>query len=349
MAFRFDLVNTNSTLAVAPKPYMKKTLFEGNGKKLLWDGLGTDVSQANSAYEVCKLAGLDYEVRTEKIFTADGMEIPNMVATRRYDIFGNIETPSTVYGAVTNRYTPVQNHEGFEFIDELFGHAGFEIETAGQFDNGKIVWIEAKLPQQTIVDEKIMPYIVFTNRHDGKGSVRIFLTPTRVICRNTLNYAIKGAKDRTFSVKHTSSAVQKLEQAKGILRHYNEYLDAMSQKIEQQKRCLIEEKHIDNFLSMMFPFKQEDTPRVKETAMAQRNEVKAVYYQTDDLDGYENSGFRFVNAVSDWATHHVPKRNTANYRNNLFKNTLDGNKYIDMAVDMIDSFSGVADKIVAVY
>ena len=345
----FNLVNTNSSLTVAPKPYMNRTLFEGNGKKLLWQGLGKDVSQAESAYEVCKLAGLDYQVRTESIFTSDGMVIPNMVATRRVDTVGDVEVPSTVYGAVTKRYVPVQNYEGFEFIDELFGHAGFQIETAGQFDNGKIVWVEAKLPQQTLVGEEIMPYLVFTNRHDGKGSVRIFLSPVRIICRNTLNYAIKGAKDRTFSVKHTSSSVQKLEQAKGIIRHYNEYLDAMEKKIEQQKRCLLEEKHIDNFLSMMFPFKQEDTPRVKETAMQQRTEVKYMYQNIDDLDGYENSGFRFVNAVSDWATHHTPKRNTANYRSNLFKNTLEGNKYIDMAVDMVDSFSGVADKIVAVY
>lgn len=348
MAFRFDLANTNSSLAVAPKPYMRSTLFEGNGKRLLWDGLGKNVSDAHSAREVCKLAGLDYTVRTEKIYTSDGMEIPNMVATRRYDIFGDIEAPSTVYGAVTNRYVPIQNTEGFEFIDALYQHQGFETETAGQFDNGKIVWIEAKLPKRVLVGEEMMPYLVFTNRHDGKGSVRVFLTCTRIICKNTLNYAIKGAKDRTFSVKHTSSGIQKLEQAKSILHHYNEYLDAMEQKIEQQKRCLLEEKHIDNFLSQMFPFSAEDTPRVKETAMDMRNEVKSVYYQTDDLDGYENSGFRFVNAVSDWATHRVPKRQTANYRNNLFKNTLEGNKYIDMAVDMIDEFDDVANKVVMI-
>lgn len=349
MSFTFDLTTTSglttrTNVVRYERPYSRRTLFEGNGKKLLWDGLGRDVSEAQSAREVCKLAGLDYLVRTEKIFTSDGNEIPNMVATRRYDVFGDVEVPSTVYGAVTNRYVPIQNTEGFEFIDALFSENGFCVETAGQFDNGKIVWIEAKLPQRVMVGEKMMPYLVFTNRHDGKGSVRVFLTATRVVCSNTLNYAIKGARDRTFSVKHTSSSVYRLQQAKGILHHYNEYLDALSQKIEQQKRCLIEEKHVDNMLSLMFPFKEEDTARVKETAMRQRNEVRYMYQTIDDLDGYENSGFRFVNAVSDWATHHTPARLTANYRNNLFKNTLEGNKYIDMAVDMIDEFSDVSNK-----
>lgn len=354
MAFTFSLAeNTGLATRTAvsrqvKRPYSHSTKFEGNGKKLLWSGLGRDVSEANSAYEVCKLAGLDYEVRTEKIFTSDGIEIPNMVATRRYDVYGDVEVPSTVYGAVTNRYQPVQNHEGFEFIDSLFGHDGFEVETAGQFHDGKIVWIEAKLPRTTVVDEDICPYIVFTNRHDGKGSVRIFLTPVRVVCQNTLNYAIKGAKDRTFSVRHVTSAVMKLAQAKDILNHYYEYLDSMGQKIEQQKQCLLEEKHIDNFLSMMFPFKTEDTPRIKERAMQQREEVRYLYRTVDDLDGYENSGFKFVNAVSDWATHHVPARQTANYQNNLFQSTIEGNKYIDMAVSMVDEIMDTANKIVAV-
>ena len=67
--------------AVSRRPrqrYVKRTLFEGNGRKLLWDGLGIDVSQANSAMEVCKLAELDYEVKTEPIFTGDGVQIKNI-------------------------------------------------------------------------------------------------------------------------------------------------------------------------------------------------------------------------------------------------------------------------------
>ena len=84
-----------SVLANLERGFSKKTLFEGNGRTLLWDGLGEDVSTANSAREVCKIAGLDYTVNTEPIFTADGVKIPNMVATRRYDAVGEIEENKT--------------------------------------------------------------------------------------------------------------------------------------------------------------------------------------------------------------------------------------------------------------
>ena len=342
---RSEVVNTegvinteNRIIRRSNRPYSHKTFFEGNGRTLLWDGLGEDVSAANSAYEVCKIAGLDYNVKTEAIYTADGVVIPNMVATRRYDqIDEETEVPSTVYGVVTNRYMPVQNYQGFEFIDSLFGHNGFQVETAGQFNDGKIVWVEAKLPEKVMVGEKICPYLVFTNRHDGKGSVRIFLSPVRVICKNTLNMAIKGAKDRTFAVKHTSSANTLLEQAKMTLNNYYEYLDAMENAIDRQKRIMIEDRHLDQLLNNLIQFKEDDTDKVKERAMAMREEVRQTYLNAPDLDGYEKSGFRFINAVSDWATHHRPARLTENYRNNLFQKTLAGNEYIDKAVDLIDS------------
>lgn len=317
--------------------YTKKTLFQGNGRTLLWEGLGKDVSEANSAMEVCRLAGLDYKVNTEDIFTADGVKIPNMVATRRYDVVDDVEIPSTVYGVVTNRYNPVQNYQGFEFIDTLFHHDGFEVETAGQFDNGKIVWVEAKLPTRDMSGEKIDPYLVFTNRHDGKGSVRIFLTPVRVVCKNTLNYAIKKAHGRTFSVQHTSSANIRLEQAKKTMENYYAYLDAMTDAIDRQKRVAIEDRHLDQMMNVLFPMKEDATPREKERVLVNRSEVLNIYNKAEDLDGYEKSGFRFINAVSDWATHHTPSRQTANYRSNLMQKTLGGNEFIDKAVEMVDA------------
>lgn len=336
-----EIITSSRTILPARmnnRSYSHKTLFEGNERTLLWDGLGEDVTAANSAYEVCKLAGLDYTVRTEAIYTADGVQIPNMVATRRYDSLNEeTEVASTVYGVVTSRYNPVQNYQGFEFIDSLFGHNGFQVETAGQFNDGKIVWVEAKLPEKVMVGEKICPYLVFTNRHDGKGSVRIFLTPVRVICKNTLNYAIKGAKNRTFAVKHTSSANIMLEQAKMTIDNYYAYLNEMETMIDRQKRVMLEDRHLDQLLDNLIQIDDDATPKQKEKVEVAKSEIRAVYNQAPDLDGYEKSGFRFVNAVSDWATHHEPSRRTANYRDNLFQKTLAGNEFIDKAVELIDA------------
>ena len=42
-----------------------------------------------------------------------------------------------------------------------------------------------------------------------------------------------------------------------------------------------------------------------------------------------------INAVSDFATHREPYRRTANYKENMFMKTVDGNALIDTAYKMV--------------
>lgn len=330
------------------RQYQHSTLFEGNDRRLLWDGQGSDVSEASSAMEVLRMAGLDFTVEMEPIFTGDGTKVPNMLATRRYDrLTDGTQIASTVYGVVSPRYRAVQNTEGFSLLDAMYGHNGFEVETAGQFDDGKIVWIEAKIPRREMTGEAIDPYLLFTNRHDGKGSVRVCFVPVRVRCKNTLNLALRRAS-RTFAVRHTTTANEKLEAAKETLNNYYAYLDAMAIEVEKQKRMCLGKAKVINMIEELLSFKESDTQRVKDGILVKREELKRVYENAPDLDGYEDSAFRFVNAVSDWATHRKPSRQTANYASNLFKSTLEGNEYIDAAYEMVNAMESTANKMIAV-
>ncbi len=73
---------------------------------------------------------------------------------------------------------------------------------------------------------------------------------------------------------------------------------------------------------------QKNVSRMKE-------DLKARYFDAPDLKGMEKNGYRFINAVSDFATHAKPLRETKNYRENLFGRTMEGNALIDRAYDMI--------------
>ena len=64
-------------------------------------------------------------------------------------------------------------------------------------------------------------------------------------------------------------------------------------------------------------------------------EVKMRYFDAPDLKHVGKNGYRFVNAVSDFATHAKPLRETANYRENLFARTVDGNVLIDKAYSLM--------------
>lgn len=49
------------------------------------------------------------------------------------------------------------------------------------------------------------------------------------------------------------------------------------------------------------------------------------------------TAYRFVNAVSDFATHAKPIRERKNYRESLFARTVDGNAMIDKAYQMMQA------------
>lgn len=60
------------------------------------------------------------------------------------------------------------------------------------------------------------------------------------------------------------------------------------------------------------------------------------YYDAPDLqDVGGNNAYRFINAVSDFATHNEPLRRTTNYKENLFMRTMDGNPMIDRAYQIV--------------
>ena len=77
-----------------------------------------------------------------------------------------------VLGVVSNRYKVVQNVDVSSFTDELLGKS-VRYETAGSLQEGRKVWLLASLPREYIItEERISPYLVFSNTHDGSGSVR---------------------------------------------------------------------------------------------------------------------------------------------------------------------------------
>lgn len=66
-----------------------------------------------------------------------------------------------------------------------------------------------------------------------------------------------------------------------------------------------------------------------------REDMKRRYFDAPDHRYVEKNAYRFLNAVSDFATHAKPLRETANYRENLFARTMEGNPLIDKAYELV--------------
>ena len=292
-----------------------------------WHGLGVRVEEAPASADALRMAGLDWEVLQEAIYTNAGDKISGYKANVR-------STDRKVLGVVTDRYKVIQNAEAFEFTDSLLG-SGVRYETAGSLSDGKKVWLLARLPREYIIGgERISPYLVFSNTHDGSGAVRVAVTPIRVVCNNTLNLALDSAK-RSWSMVHTGDIKGKIQEAKDTLFMAEEYMDTLGKEFETLRKIQMSDEQVKDFIELLLPLEKNATLTQLRNIKKLREDMASRYFDAPDLQHVGNNAYRFVNAVSDFATHANPLRRTANYNENLFARTVDGNPLIDRAYQMV--------------
>ena len=294
-----------------------------------WHGLGTKVLEAPASKDALQLAGLNWRVLQEPIYTATEELIDGYKANVR-------DSDRKVLGVVTDRYRVIQNDEAFAFTDGLLGE-GVKYETAGSLQGGRKVWLLAHMPHEYIISgERISPYLLFSNTHDGSGAIKVALTPIRVVCQNTLNLALAGAK-RSWSMIHTGDIKEKMQEAKNTLLLAEKYMDELGKEFEALRMKKLTDKQVMEYIEILLPIEDGSTPQQEKNMKRLREDMKIRYFDAPDLQGVGKNAYRFVNAVSDFATHAEPLRRTANYKENLFSRTVDGNPMIDKAYQMVSA------------
>ena len=292
-----------------------------------WHGLGTRVEEAPDSITALQLAGLSWSVLSRRIYTAEGIMIPDYCANVR-------DTDDKVLGVVSSRYKIVQNEEAFNFTDDLIGE-GVSYETAGSLQGGKKVWILARLPDRYFINgEKVDPYVVFMNTHDGSGSIKVSVTPVRVVCQNTLNLALSTAM-RSWSAVHKGNIQNKLEEARETLALANGYMQSLKTNLEYLNQKSLVVREAEKIIKELI-YTDESMPDSKrKNALKQQEDLLYRYHEAPDLKDLDHNAYRLINAVSDHATHSKPLRKTKNYQENLFSKVVDGHDLVDQAFKMI--------------
>lgn len=297
------------------------------GRQTPWHGMGTQVENAPTSEDAIIYAGLNWEVLQKRLITEDAIVVPDNYANVR-------SSDGKVLGVVGKRYQIVQNTDAFKFTDSLLGE-GVTYETAGSLNDGKTIWLLAKMPDKyTILGDKIDPYICFTNTHDGSGAVKVAMTPVRVVCQNTLNMALEGAK-RTWSARHVGSIDAKLREAEQTLQFAHEYMQAVNDTFEDLYKIKLSDFEVRSILNKVVPINDDMGKSQQENNKTIRDDILYRFKNAPDLRELEYTGARLVQAVADTTSHIEPFRKTKNYEENRFKNTLAGNDLLDNTMRML--------------
>jgi len=191
-----------------------------------WHGIGTKVAADLTPRQMQKQAGLDWSVVKRPSFvTFDG----DMIETGTNALLR--ESDNTVLSpSVGDGWEPVQNSEAFDFFNEFCLAGDMEMHTAGSLKNGQIVWVLAKIKESFDVlgEDRVDNYMLFSNPHQYGKSLNVRMTPTRVVCNNTLTMSLNGATNNEVKLNHRREFNADLVKDQMGLAHekFEQYRDA---------------------------------------------------------------------------------------------------------------------------
>ncbi len=297
-----------------------------------WHGLGTILPDYVSGDVMLKTAGLEWEVLFGEVYDADMCAIEGYRRTYRSDNGKNL-------GIVGGRYHIAQNSrlmesaEAFSSIGRDYG-ISFGLETAGVLYGGKKVFITATFDRSLYVGgEEVTKNLVLTTSHDGTGATRVFLSPTRVVCQNTLTLALNNTQ-RSFAIRHTESAERKLATVGAQLKLMRVYFEGFEAKANELLNQAFPRNQFEELVKELIPIKDdEESKRAKTLALNAREELSECR-MARDLDDVRNTAWGAFNACVDYSDHYSGTRGK-DKDSRLFERTFTDSDFKDMALNLI--------------
>jgi phage/plasmid-like protein (TIGR03299 family) len=271
--------------------------------ELPWHGLGTKLDEPATAEEAIVAAGLNYDVELTSVTTSDGIPVPQRKAVVRNDT-------DDVIGVVGNNYVPIQNRQCFGFLDAVVSEGRLKYHTAGALGRGERVWMLAKLPSQIRVkngDDLVDKFLLLSNTHDGSSALRVFFTPIRVVCQNTLSRAESRGRGQGIAILHRGDLQAKIREAQRVLGLAERFYDDAATKIDFLARTHLSVEQLESYFAALYPDTADSTNR---RAANVRQRLTGLFENGigQDQPDIRHTAWAAYNAVTEYVDHHRPTR-----------------------------------------
>ena len=281
-------------------------------REMPWHGLGTVLDEyPGSIKEALELSGLNWQIVQRPVHfpmttDVDGHELVTYPQANNFWLNVREDTNEPL-GVVTERYKPIQNHEAFAFMDNLIG-TDMAFETAGSLHGGKKVWVLCKLPDYIqVAGDDVSQYVFIANAHDGKSACLVSVSPVRIVCANTLGWAISKAKrgQRTYTVRHTGNINMKLHEARNVMGITIDYYKQFKDLGDQMALAPFTEREMNNVLDALYPTESGMGDRAVTNRQVAKDAIMSIYrgegVRGDTTGNAPGSKWCAANAIAEYA------------------------------------------------
>lgn len=229
-----------------------------------WHNLGTVFEGELTTSEMLKVSHLwGWNVRLESVKDVVGMlsDSYNFVTEPYMVVRDNpFKTGQhDVLATVGERYKVVQNEELFGFGDGILAGGG-TWETAGSIRDGRVVFGSLSIGREIKVgdDDVTNLYLLVNTSHDGSVAVQASITPVRVVCQNTLNFALRNGVKQQFKMRHTQTIEGRMAAAREALNITFAYADEFEREMNELFAAQCTKDKFDTLIQELYPRPEKD-------------------------------------------------------------------------------------------
>lgn len=267
--------------------------------KVPWHGLGVKVTHDLTPEQMIVAANLTWSVEALEVKLPNGQPVHNFRALVRRSELNEL----TTFGPCGPQYVPVQNREAFEFFKEFTSVGEMQLEVAGALKGGKYVWALARFNEELNLDGDVTKnYVLLISPHVWGQALKIFYTPIRVVCWNTMTQALNTASSleqfrHIHSVAFDSNAILR---AKSTLRLATILAKEYAEAAQILAKIQVTERQASMFFASLFK-----PHMVTATEVEQDADVTVGHWMSllrtnpgHDLSAAKGTAWGLVNAVT---------------------------------------------------
>ncbi len=235
-----------------------------------------------------------------------------------------------MFGVVNADYGVLQNVDVARLADMLIdGSKGaWTLDTIGILKYGATIFMSLRGPQFDVNGDDHGMYLGITDQRDGTSAVDFSASLTRMVCWNTVSYALGSAKERV-TVRHHADILEEVTWRTEVIARLTNQGESMVNALRALNTIAMDDKKVNKILDELFPLptapatielRSSNKPNLVErgeTAEYQyawrvesvKNARKEVFenYRAMSDNGYGDNGYSLYNAITGWIDHQSGK------------------------------------------
>lgn len=269
-----------------------------------WHGLGHALPANASWEQVVDLVGF-YRVQKQDVYVAGNPNaIPGHVALTRQDT-------GAFLSMVSDRYGVVDFADMAQAVVTAAGGTEAVFHTGGLLgDNGIRGWLLGELgtPMKVKGDSsEIRRFFLATSAHTGSNPIDLMNCATRVVCQNTLGSALGERNGFHLSIRHTSNAAQRVQDAGVAFRNLQtgyEKFGALANIMASTRMTAAQQQAT---VDAIFPM-PEDASDASGSLLTKREKVASLFDTAKGIEGIRGTAWGVFQAWTEYADHHAKSR-----------------------------------------